>query len=486
MKHRCLTFPLAVLAAALAAAPSALAAQVSERLVPFDSVGRVPSITPRLAGRLRLGPPLWPVLGSFVSAQLFSKSTGGYTLVVVRPDGVFDRYDLTGEAAEGLRTVVATALASGAGAGVGEQTTVASDPAGNAFVRNQAVLGLVLYGPSAAAAVVASGTKSSSAPLAIELITATGAFAAALARRNMLPPVTTAQNRLSTHAAVHGAAIADALVYAASGSPINEQAATLGLLGGSVGGTLLGLRLARNMTDAEAASSAYGADFAAGVALGTLGSVGAVSRESGGRPAALIASSAMLAGYALGPMYPRRARYTVTDGDVRAMTLTSAIGIAGAAIPFIGGGRPDSRMLSGTLMGGMLAGALAGDRLMVRPRDHTSSEATVLWTGAAVGAFLGGGVARLGDASVQPAWALAVGGALLGTLATEAAIRPRAAGRRVLSGGPRTPGAALLDGSSAGAHEPAARRMQVTFDPVGAAFAATSKVGTFSVVRASF
>ena len=473
MKHRILTFILAL----VLAAPLPLAAQVTERPVPFDSVGRVPAITPRLADRLRLGPPLWPVLGSFVSAQLFSKSTGGYTLVVVRPDGAFDRYDLSGEAAEGLRAVVATALASGAGAGVGEQTTVASDPAGNAFVRNQAFLGLVLYGP-AAAGVVASGTGSASAPLAVELITATGAFAAALARRNMLPPVTTAQNRLSTHAALHGAALGDALVYAARGSLDDGRAVWGGLLGGSIGGTLLGLHFARNMTDAEAAASGYGADFTAAASLGVLGTAGALQHESAARPATVIASAAMLAGYALGPMYPRRARYTVTDGDVRAMTLTSAIGIAGAAIPFIDHGRPGSRALSATLTAGMVAGALAGDQLMVRPRDHTSSEATLLWTGAGVGAFLGGGVASLGDASAQPAWALAVGGALLGTVATEAAIRPRAAGRRILSDRSETQSAEL--------REPAARRTQITFDPVGAVFAATSKVGTFSVLRVSF
>ena len=481
MTHRCLTIALALLA--FASVP--LAAQVTERPVPFDSVGRLPSITPRIAERLRLAPPLWPVLGSFVSAQLYSKSSGGYTLVVARPDASFDRYDLTAEAAESLRVAIESMLASGARAGVGEQTTVASDPAGNAFVRNQALLGVFLYGPSAAA-VVASATDSPSGPLAVELITASGAFAAALVRRNMLPPVTTAQNRLSTHAALHGAAIGDALVYAAGGSLSEGRAGGSGLLAGSVAGTLLGLRYARNMTDAEAASAGYGADLSAAASLGVLGTAGALQRESSGRPAAVVASAAMLAGYALGPMYPRRAGYTVTDGDVRAMTLTTAIGIAGAAIPFIDDGRPDSRALSATLTAGMVVGALAGDRMLVRPRDHTSSEATLLWTGGGVGAFLGGGVAALGDASARPAWALAVGGALLATIATEAAIRPRPAGRRVLSDRSETQSAELLDESSVAVEEPAVRRTQITFDPVGAVFAATSKVGTFSVLRVSF
>ena len=140
MTHRCLTLVLILLA--LAAPP--LAGQVTERPVAFDSLGRLPSITPRIAERLKLGPPVWPVLGSFVNAQLYTKSIGGYALVVARADGSFDRYDLTVEAAESLRATVESMLASGARAGVGEQTTVASDPAGNAFVRNQALLGVFL------------------------------------------------------------------------------------------------------------------------------------------------------------------------------------------------------------------------------------------------------------------------------------------------------------------------------------------------------
>jgi hypothetical protein len=44
----------------------------------------------------------------------------------------------------------------------------------------------------------------------------------------------------------------------------------------------------------------------------------------------------------------------------------------------------------------------------------------------------------------------------------------------------------MLDDSSAPAAEPGAKRMQITFDPIGAVFAATSKIGTFSVVRVSF
>jgi hypothetical protein len=122
----------------------------------------------------------------------------------------------------------------------------------------------------------------------------------------------------------------------------------------------------------------------------------------------------------------------------------------------------------------------------VRPRDHTRSDATLLTTGALVGAVVGSGVASLGDASSQPAWGLGVTGALLGMIATEAAVRPSPGGRRILSSRGEHWSANDGEGPDVAAHEVNPRRMQITFDPVGAAFAATSRIGTFSVLRVSF
>ncbi len=462
-------------------------AQVTERPVAFDTVGRVPSITPSLAERLKLGPPLWPVSGRFVSAQLFARSTGGYTLVVIRPDSAFDRYDLTSDAVAGLRALVATALASGQRSGVGEQTSVASDPAGNAFVRNQAALGILLYGP-AAATLVGGATRSASVALGAEIITAGGAFALALARRNALPPVTTAQNNLSTHAAVHGALLGEALLFVANGDVVGEPSVHGGaLLAGSIGGTFFGLHAARTMTDAEASSSGYAADFLALGSIGLMGTAGVFDRASSARPAVAVASAALIGGYLTGASYPRRATYTVTAGDVGAMTTATVLGIGVAVVPFVGQRNINGRALSAGLTGGMVLGAIAGDRWLVRPRDHTTSEATLLSTGAAVGAFIGGGFASIARAGARPAAALVVGGAVLATIATEAAIRPRLGGRRVLSlqrADGRQAERAAFGGDIAREKNP--RRAQITFDPIGAVFAATSRRGTFSVVRASF
>jgi hypothetical protein len=482
MNRSCLT----LIAFLLVAVPTA--AQVTERAVPFDTVGRVPAITQPLAERLHLGPPLWPVLGSFTTAQLYSKSTGGFTLVVTRPDGAFDRYDLTTPAVADLRGVVETALATGRRAGIGEQTSVASDPAGNAFVRNQALLGLFVYGP-AAATLVGGVANNGSTGLGAELIVASGTFAAALVRRNAMPAITTAQNRLSTHAALRGAALGETFVYVAHGSDHGSAAASVhgaAILGGSVAGTLIGLQVARTMTDAEAASSAYAADFLAAGSLGLMGVAGAYETPGPRRPAAAVASAAMLTGYFVGPSYARRAPYTVTAGDVRAMTTATAIGLAAAATPFIDQKHFTARALSASLTAGMVGGALAGDRWLVRPRDHTTSEATLLWVGAGVGAFVGGGVAAIGNARAQPAWGLAVAGALIGTIATEAAVHPKPGGRRILSDRAAVQSASLDASDDEIAREAKSRRAQITFDPIGAAFAAMSRVGTFSVLRVSF
>jgi hypothetical protein len=241
------------------------------------------------------------------------------------------------------------------------------------------------------------------------------------------------------------------------------------------------------MTDAEAAASAYAADFLAAGSAGVLAMAGAFDDGPGSRATVGAISAALVGGYMVGPSYPRRAPYTVTGGDVRALGLGRAIGAFAAATPFIDRQHVDGHVAAGVITAGMVLGAVAGDRWLVRPRDHTTSEATLVWTGAGVGAFVGGGIASLGNATPQGAWGLAVAGALVGAVATEAAVHPRPGGRRILSSEAGRPHAAALDSDDTGiARETNRRRTQITFDPVGAVFAATGRIGTFSVLRVSF
>lgn len=466
---------LALATVALVAAP--LAAQVTETPVAFDSAGRVPTITQPLAERLRLAPPAWPVLGSFVNARLYSRSDSGFTLVVARSNGALDRYAMSEGAANALRSLVRDALANGRRAGLGEQTTLYSDPAGNAFVRNQALLGLFIYGP-AASVLAGSSSSDGSAAAAAELLVAGGTFFAALARRSADPPVTTAQNIVATHGAIQGAALGGSLAYVAHVR--TPEAAALMVLGGSIGGTMSGLGVARRMTDGEAAAASLGGYVLPLTTLGVMGAAGAFDGHSEvGRPAAGAASAAILLGYPLGLAYTRRAPYTVTAGDVRAMSTSAALGVAIAATPFIDGERHDQKAQYAALTGGLLGGMILGDRLLVRPRDHTRSDGALLWTGATAGALVGLGVAAGGDASPRTTWGLATGGALLGVVATEAVLRPAIGGSRgTLAAGVRA--------ADAGVSRITGDRVQVTIDPLGAVFAAAGQRGRFSVMRVSF
>ena len=440
-------------------------AQITESPVTFDSAGRVPAITQALADRLRLGPPAWPVTGRFDKARLYRSSDGTYVLVVERTGRAIDRYALTEAQATDLRLAVQTPLNAGRRAGIGEQTDVASEPAGNAFVRNQATLGWLLYGPTAAGAFASDGASAS----ATELLVAGGTFFAAMARRQTEPVITTAQNNLSTVAALNGGALGGAIAYIVG---VNDgRTASGAVLLGSLAGTVAGLRIGAGMTDAEAAASSFGADALAGTAVGVMASTGVIDWHHGnGKGQVAAASAAMIAGYALGPSYPRRARYTVTAGDVRSVTFSSWLGIAAAATPLVGSDH-DDKTWAAALTTGFIGGTLIGDRLLAKPYDHTRSESTLLFGGMVAGALVGGGVSAAASAPNQMSFALGTGGAIIGAVATEAFLRssPRSVALR---------GPIQTEGGE--------RRVGVSLNPMGLAFAAGRRPGRFSIVRVTF
>jgi hypothetical protein len=441
-----------------------LQAQVTETPVTFDSAGRVAAITPALADRLRLIPPVWPVTGQFDRARLYRTSDGAFVLVVERRTKSLDRYALSDAQASELRLAVQTPLSVGARAGIGEQTDVVSEPAGNAFVRNQAMLGLLIYGPTAAGAL----TNDAAAGTATDLLVAGGTFFAAMARRQASPAITTAQNNLSTWAALDGGALGGAVAYVAGVG--DGHVASGAVLLGSIGGTLAGLSFGKNMTDAEAAASSFGGNELAATSIGVMGVTGALESDALKAQVAL-ASTALVAGYALGPLYPRRASYTVTAGDVHAVGWASALGAAAAYVPFAGGSNTDTKAVSAALTAGLLGGIVLGDRLLARPYDHTRSEGLLLSSGIGAGALIGGGLAAAGKASGQTTYSLSVAGAILGAAATEGFFRssPRSLGYRAPLHGQR-----------------GVSRVGVSVNPLGLAFAAGRRPGRFSIVHVTF
>ncbi len=437
---------LAALASPAATRLDAQAAPAIERPVPFDSAGRVPTLSPSLVRRLGLAAPAWPVTGEFREARLYRADDGGHVLVVQRLDGSVARFALSDAALVAVRQAVGAGLLAQGVAGErltgGSTGLEVSQPAGNAFVRNQTLLGLAAYGPATAALFSGGGPAASGGGYL--LAAGTSFFIAANTVKNRT--VTRAQASLASHGGTRGAlagaavaAIANANDGAGWGAPI---------LLGAVGGTMGGYLHARGLSDGEASSAGLIADLGSLTVLGVAGATSAFRRDrrqvffdperpefgsytetdnnlrAGGKAALGAAIGASVLGYAIGPRYARRAAYNVTAGDASLVLTAATLGaITTSAIPNDNTGQETAFAWA---TGGMLAGALIADRTMVRTADRTSADGALVRLGTLAGALVGGGVAAMAEAERQPALIMAAAGGYLGMLATDHIIRPAA------------------------------------------------------------
>ncbi len=447
---RRLTILLGLVLGALAGvAPTAgpLGAQgapVIETVVPFDAEGRITVLTPMLVSRLRLSAPAWPVGTDFREARLYRTDSGGNVLAVLRTDGTTARYALSDDGMADIRRVVdAGLLAQGPGGERvvrGGTSLEVSQPAGNAFVRNQALLGLVAYGPASAA--LLSGTSGAAAAGAYFFAAGTSFFVAANTVKNRT--VTRAQASRSAHGGTRGAltglavaAMADADGGPAWGAPI---------LAGAIGGTIVGYHQARGLSDGEAASAGLFADLGALTTIGLGGTAGAFrgreyqepfepgfpergtytrtdnSLRGPGKVTIGAAIGAQVIGYALGPRYARRAAYNVTQGDA-SMVFTGAL-IGAGALSALRPEQVDQSLAYGLATAGIVAGGLFADRVFVRKADRTGADGTLAQLGAFAGALMGAGVGAMADANGQVTLGLASAGGLLGLLAADGIIGP--------------------------------------------------------------
>jgi hypothetical protein len=435
------------LSAWLAAAPftsaSAQSAPVVERPVPFDSAGRLSSLTPGLASRLALSPPAWPVSGSFRDARLFATETGAYVLVVTRTDGSVARYALDSASLTALRAAVGTGLLAQTGTRDRVPDLLngreVSQPAGNVFVRNQTILGLAAYGPAAAALLSDGGGATA---VGGYLVAAGSSFfvAANLVKNRA---VTRAQAAHSFHMGTRGAGAGAAIAAIANADGGPGYGAPI--LASAVAGTAFGYFQARGLSDGEAASAGLLADLAALTVLGTAGSANQLKRErrlvffdperpelgsyeetgnltSGAKVALASTIGVASVGYLLGPRYARRASYNVTAGDASVVLTTAAVGAIGAfsLVPE----RSNQSTEFGVATGGMLVGALLADRTLVRKRDRTSADGGLIRLGTLAGGLMGAGLAAMAESDRQPALAMSAVGGLLGLMGTEAILKP--------------------------------------------------------------
>jgi hypothetical protein len=405
-----------------------LQAQVVERPVPFDSNGLVTVMTPFLADRAGLRPPWWPVSGEFVNARLFTANDSTYVLAVTRRSGVVERYSLSSTDRDAIRAVVSK---------LPRETIMARTDARNAFIRGQTLLGLFVYGPAFAGA-IGDNTGSQSAGY---LVVAGGSFfAASEITRRMF--IARPQADLSTNMGLNGALAGWAATYLMG---MTDRAQYSGAFIGGLTGATIGVRVARNMTEADAVAAGWGSDIGALIAFGTMEALrgeetctfdpatGATSCDrrlsNKGEVATILASG--IIGYPLGVLYPRNARYNVTAGDVQTLATTTALG-AGLGIALLNKNTTYSHAAVMATVGGVV-GMMAGDRLLVQRYDHDRDEADRIALGTGAGGLIGAGIAAIGKSSRENphvVGGLAVAGGLAGLIITERYLRPnRDAGR---------------------------------------------------------
>jgi hypothetical protein len=412
-----------------------LDAQVIETPVAFDSAARMRSLTPALVSRFGVSAPTWPVAGDFVIARLYAISTGGTVLSVERASGQVERHLLSDEQLRALREAVDAALSHPTTAPV--SSPIVSPGARGVLVRNQMILSALVYGP-----LVASFADDGQTATALYLLSVGLSFFLAndLAKNTT---VTRTQSDLATDGVIRGGAGAAGLLYAFGGEEVDRKVFSAVTLAGAIGGSRTGFLYGRRLNDSESQAARKMSTLGAATALGVLGSFGLFEQDNQQRPVVGAMVAAGLAGYVLGPNYPRRVSYNVTAGDVRLLPLGALIGAGLAATPVID--NDNSEIVWTVATAGMLTGVAVTERTWVRRYDHGHADASVTALGMLAGTLMGGAVALLADAQEPEAvLGLLSGGAVLGALAGHSIAKPPRAGPREASRFGPTPAAGRL------------------------------------------
>jgi hypothetical protein len=402
-------------------------AQIVERPIAFDTAARVRVITPPLAARLGLASPAWPVTGAYQEARLYEQQAGSAILAVQRADGSIERWTLGSAELGRLREAVVAGMEVSGQLTTSDRQDMISQPAGGAFVRGGVFTSAAIWGPALGVL-----TDDGRAAAALELLTIGSTFfvTASLAKSRS---ITRAQSSLAWDGALKGGLIGIGLTYAALGEErMSERGAAAGALAGSLVGTGWGFNAGISRTDGEAAAASYFSLYLPALGAGLLRmSGGFQGDEARGEVLGLVGTS--LLGYPLGFRYARRVPYAVTAGDMGALTTASLVGVLSASTLIAEGSHSDETV-AGVLTGGLVAGSLLGDRLLVRRFDHTDNEGWLTGVGALAGGLMGLAIPiGTGVEDDRAVTAYAAVGAIVGLAMTEAITQPRAGSRRVAS-----------------------------------------------------
>jgi hypothetical protein len=377
---------------------------------------------------------------------------------VTRKTGVVERYSLSGTDRDAIRAVVSR---------LPRAVVVARNDARNAFIKNQTILGLLVYGPTFAGAM----SDNSAAATAGYLVVAGGTFFAAseIARRTS---ISRAQSDLAFNMGHNGALAGWATTYVlGAGNHLQSGGA---FVGGLTGATL-GVAIARNMTEADAVGAAFGSDIGALIGWGTTETIKGrqtcsvnpgvsvkCSRNISARTEVTLVLASGIIGYPMGVLYPRNAHYNVTPGDIQTLWGTAGLGAATAGALFIGR-NTSNRAAAASVTGGAVFGIIAGDRFLVRRYDHSRTDGGRVFLGTLAGGLMGAGIATIPNTNNPDphlVLGLAAVGGLIGIIATEHYLDP--------------------------APDAGQPRIRVTFNPAGIIGLATRAPGNHSLLNVRF
>ena len=445
--------------ALIIAAVSRVDAQVIERPVPFDSAGYLMVMTPSIAAQAGLRTPWWPVSGDFREARLFTSNDSIYVLAVTRPSGVVERYSMAAIDRDAILATVSK---------LPREALEARSDARNRFIRNQTLLGILVYGPTFSGAIGSNDAAYGTA----YLVMAGGSFfvASEISRRMS---ISRAQADLSTNTGFNGGLAGWGATYLVGGK---GRAQSAGAFIGGITGTALGLRASKHMTEAEAVGSGFGSDLGAIIAFGTMETLRGeerctydpvtftstcTRRKLSNKAEVATVLGALLVGYPIGVLYPRNAGYNVTAGDIHTLGTTGVLGaVAGLALL---SEHSSYSSFAGVATGGAVLGVFLGDKLLVQRFDHDRGDADRLSLGTAAGGLMGAGIAALSRSTrnnPHAIFGLSFAGGLAGLIATERYLDPASdAGRR---------------------------RVRVSFNPTSIALLAAHAPGSHSLLNVNF
>lgn len=289
------------------------------------------------------------------------------------------------------------------------------------FVRNQSMLGVVLYAPAFATTIAHD-------PLAWAagyLLVAGGSFVAA-AEISRDITVTDPMQRLATGLPIRGA-IAGSMLAGLIRADARSTAGTI--LFSSVASTSAALWRGRTMDESEVAATLFGSDVLGLAGWGFATAAGMHNEREASRARTAMALGGMVIGAPLGQAYAALAGYNVTPGDLTAMSAAGGVGMLAGLTAIANGSRAEREVAAAMTIGGVV-GLIAGDRFLARRYDHSRDQGGMMVAGGVAGGLMGAGVALLTGGSHErwSAWtgAFTTAGAAAGVAWAQYYLKPKA------------------------------------------------------------